>query len=104
MALTEPPVPSVEEIQRADDGRRRAIFGLVGGFLAVLVIIVTVQWITDNDDPSGTGEPLPDLVFTTLDGEDFAITTIVGQPTVVNFFASWVIFTKCMPCIVMPIA
>ena len=79
MALTEPPLPTAEEIDEAEPGRRRAIFGLVGGFLAVLVLIVTVQWITDNDDPTGAGEPLPDLVFTTLDGEEFAITTIVGQ-------------------------
>ena len=94
MALTEPPVPPVAELDTAEAGRRRAIFGLVGGFLAVLVLIVTVQWITDSDDPTGTGEALPDLLYTTLDGEEFPITDIVGQPTVVNFFASW-----CAPCL-----
>ena len=94
MALTEPPIPTPDELVEADAGRRRAIFGLVGGFLVVLVIIVTVQWATDNDDPTGAGDPLPDLVYTTLDGQDFSILSIEGQPTVVNFFASW-----CAPCL-----
>ena len=35
-----------------------------------------------------------DSVYTTLDGEDFAIASLTGQPTVVNFFASW-----CAPCL-----
>ena len=81
MALTEPPIPTPDELVEADAGRRRAIFGLVGGFLVVLVIIVTVQWATDNDDPTGAGDPLPDLVYTTLDGQDFSILSIEGQPT-----------------------
>lgn len=94
MALTEPPPPLAGPTDTDEAGRRRAIFGLVGGFLAILVLIVTVQWITDGEDTSGAGEPLPELVYTTLDGEEFPITTIVGQPTVVNFFASW-----CPPCL-----
>lgn len=94
MALTEPPPPLAGPTDTDEAGRRRAIFGLVGGFLAILVLIVTVQWITDGEDTSGAGEPLPELVYTTLAGEEFPITTIVGQPTVVNFFASW-----CPPCL-----
>ncbi len=77
----------------ADDKRRRAIFGLVGGFLAVLVLIVAVQWVTDDAVDEPDGEPLPELSFTTLDGEPFALGDLVGQPTVINFFASW-----CAPC------
>jgi cytochrome c biogenesis protein CcmG/thiol:disulfide interchange protein DsbE len=76
--------------QSADRKRRLAIFGLVGGFLAVLVTIAAVQWATDSPD---TVETLPDVTLTTIDGEEFQLTALTGEPTVVNFFASW-----CAPC------
>lgn len=81
-----------EMAAEAEQKRRLATFGLVGAFLAVLVLIVTVQWATDGGD-SADGVALPDLTFTTLDGEPFALTELEGQPAVVNFFASW-----CAPC------
>ena len=88
-----PPSPPPPNSTKPKPAARRAIFRLVYGFLVVLVIVVTVQWITDSEDTTGAGEPLPDLVYTTLDGQDFPILSIEGQPTVVNFFASW-----CAPC------
>ncbi len=75
---------------RQDRNRRLAIFGLVGGFLAVLVVIVAVQWATDTPNKANA---LPDVTLTTIDGEEFQLTALAGQPTVVNFFASW-----CAPC------
>ena len=94
MTLTSPDDAEFEQqqLEEAERGRRLAIFGLVGGFLAILVIIVTVQWITDSDD-GDTAEALPDLTFTTLDGAQFGTADLIGQPTVINFFASW-----CAPC------
>ena len=81
------------EATRGEDRRRLAIFGIVGSFLAILLIVVAVQWATDSDDSAEDVLSLPPVTLTTLDGEEFQLTAIVGQPTVVNFFASW-----CSPC------
>ena len=78
--------------ERNEQTRRRAIFGLVGGFLVVLIVIFVVQWLTDGED-NAEGDPLPEALLVTLDGEEFPLTSIVGEPTVLNFFASW-----CAPC------
>jgi thiol-disulfide isomerase/thioredoxin len=40
------------------------------------------------------GQPLPDLQFTTLQGQPVALRSFVGRPTVVNLWATW-----CAPCV-----
>lgn len=97
MTDTAPPIiptPSAED--EADAGRRRAIIGLLIGFVAILIIVVAVQWITDTESDSvdaGGGTPFPAVQLTTVTGEPFSTADFGGQPTVVNFFASW-----CAPC------
>lgn len=92
MTVTETPDPSADgETATAEQRRRRAIFGLVSGFLLILVIIAGVQWATDSEDPAP--QTLPDATLVTLEGEEFLLTSTTGEPTVVNFFASW-----CAPC------
>ena len=39
------------------------------------------------------GAPAPDVKFDTFDGHNVALTSFIGHPLVVNFFATW-----CVPC------
>jgi thiol-disulfide isomerase/thioredoxin len=41
-----------------------------------------------------TGQPLPDLAFTSLDGKPVRLAGFSGKPTVVNLWATW-----CPPCV-----
>ena len=42
---------------------------------------------------ASVGRPAPDVSFQTLGGGRLSLTTFVGHPLVVNFFATW-----CVPC------
>ena len=39
------------------------------------------------------GQPPPDFTATTFDGHQFTLSSLKGQPVLVNFFASWC--TQC---------
>lgn len=65
----------------SDDGDDAAVIGSPGPTNGLV-----------SADP--TGDPLPDTVLETFDGDQATFADYTGGPMVVNFFASW-----CTPCI-----
>jgi thiol-disulfide isomerase/thioredoxin len=74
--------------QRRDPTTAKPLrWGLTAGtalFFAGLLILAVRQ---------DTGERLPDLAFSSLDGEPVKLSEFTGKPTVVNLWATW-----CPPC------
>lgn len=88
----DPDDPRVAYVAARDARRRRATIGLVLGCIGALVAVIVISSAIDSGD-SQSSRVLPGGVFTTLDGEQFDLIELRGEPTVVNFFASW-----CAPC------
>lgn len=85
--------------RRALDGRTLAVCALVALIAAILAGLLVAR-LTDDDEPT-TGrttlteaETVPDVVLTGFDGTEISSTEYLGQPLVINFWASW-----CTPCI-----
>jgi cytochrome c biogenesis protein CcmG/thiol:disulfide interchange protein DsbE len=73
--------------------RRRWPVLLVWGFVLGLLVIVGFGLIRTQRGPIGIGDEVPDLIFTTFDGDDIPLRDLKGQVVVINFWASW-----CKPC------
>lgn len=71
-------------------------------WLLLPILLVPLAWLLftglgrdPREIPSPlVGKPLPQLVGTTLSGESFSSTSLVGTPFIVNVWASW-----CIPCV-----
>jgi cytochrome c biogenesis protein CcmG/thiol:disulfide interchange protein DsbE len=62
--------------------------------VAVVVLALLAYSIaTGPSAPPQVGEPVPDFQLTTLDGQEISLSSLQGNVTVLNFFASW-----CVPC------
>jgi cytochrome c biogenesis protein CcmG/thiol:disulfide interchange protein DsbE len=66
---------------------------LVWGFVLGLLVVVGLGLIRTQQGPIGIGDEVPELIFTTFDGEEIALRDLRGQVVVINFWASW-----CKPC------
>lgn len=94
------------------DGGWSATFGLVGAWLFALyrerrapAIQKPLRWALALGSAifflgtatlalrGGSGQPLPALTFTSLEGQPVALHRFAGKPTVVNLWATW-----CPPC------
>jgi cytochrome c biogenesis protein CcmG, thiol:disulfide interchange protein DsbE len=77
-----------------------------GGGLAVVVVAVSLLVASGINHPSQSepvptvgagvlvrGQPPPDFTATTFDGHQLTLSSLKGQPVLLNFFASWC--TQC---------
>ncbi len=68
---------------------------LSGVFVAIVALGLAIGWIVGlgTVEVADVGQPAPDFTVEIIDGGAFTLSEAVGQPVVLNFWASW-----CPPC------
>ncbi len=74
--------------RRAPAIRKPARWALVFGSTVFVVGTLVLSW------QGNRGEKLPDLAFTSVEGQAVRLRSFEGKPTVVNLWATW-----CPPCV-----
>ncbi|GGJ34239.1 TlpA family protein disulfide reductase [Deinococcus roseus] len=68
----------------------------IGPVLVVLVLVLLgYGLLKEDEDPRSPleGKPAPEFVLKSMDGQQYQLSSLKGQPVVINFWASW-----CLPC------
>jgi cytochrome c biogenesis protein CcmG/thiol:disulfide interchange protein DsbE len=68
--------------------------GIAGLLLLFILILLTFGLLQTNRGPLKIGEPVPDFVLTTFDGDRIDTSELRGQVILVNIWASW-----CVTCV-----
>ncbi len=90
MNAQQPETLSTDEAQSTGPQWGR-ILAWVGLF--ALLIVVGLGLIRAQEGPVSTGQPAPDFILTTFDGQEINSQDLKGKVIVLNFWASW-----CKPC------
>lgn len=62
--------------------------------LAILsLFVVSCGWLQADNRGVIEGKQLPDATFVSMSGQKFALDDMLGQPLILNFWATW-----CAPC------
>jgi cytochrome c biogenesis protein CcmG/thiol:disulfide interchange protein DsbE len=84
-------VPETNLIPEPSGPKWGRILAWVG--LLALLGLMGLGLIRSQRGPVGQGDPVPDFVLTTYQGEQISSQDLLGKTVVLNFWASW-----CKPC------